>query len=88
MRPGFPGKGGYRVAHLTHLADALTYLKISPVDLVLIGPDPAGSDLYDSIAEMSAAHPEVPVIALMSSPTNGRTPCRPTGRGPRGPAGR
>jgi diguanylate cyclase (GGDEF)-like protein len=68
--PESPNHGNYRVAHLTHLTDALTYLKISPVDLVLIGPDPAGSDLCDSIAEMSAAHPEVPVIALLSSPTN------------------
>jgi diguanylate cyclase (GGDEF)-like protein len=69
--PDAPAAGNYRVAHLTHLADALTYLKISPVDLILIGPDPAGSDLNESIAEMSAAHPEVPVIALLSSPTNG-----------------
>ena len=60
---------GFRVAHLTHLNDALTYLKISPVDLVLIGPDPIGSSLLESIAEMSAAHPEVPVVALLSSPT-------------------
>ena len=59
----------YRVAHLTHLSDALTYLKISPVDLVLIGPDPAGSFLVEAIAELSALHPEVPVVALLSSPT-------------------
>jgi diguanylate cyclase (GGDEF)-like protein len=61
---------GYRVAHLTHLSDALTYLKISPVDLVLIGPDPAGAGLVEAIAEFSANQPEVPVIALMTSPTN------------------
>jgi len=68
--PG-PREQSYRVAHLTHVTDALTYLKISPVDLVLIGPDPAGCDLIDAIAEMSADHPEIPVLALMSSPTNG-----------------
>ncbi len=61
---------GFRVAHLTHLTDALTYLKISPVDLVLIGPDPAGSGLVDSVAELSATHPEVPIVALLTSPTN------------------
>ena len=63
-------ESGYRVAHLTHLSDALTYLKISPVDLVLIGPDPAGGGLEECIAEFSALHPEVPVVALMTSPTN------------------
>lgn len=61
---------GFRVAHLTHLTDTLTYLKISPVDLVLIGPDPAGSGLVESIAELSATHPEVPIVALLTSPTN------------------
>jgi len=61
---------GFRLAHLTHLSDALTYLKISPVDLVLIGPDPAGSGLMDSISELGANHPEVPIVALLNSPTN------------------
>jgi diguanylate cyclase (GGDEF)-like protein len=62
-------ESGFRVAHLTHLTDALTYLKISPVDLVLIGPDPVGPGLVESIAELSATHPEVPIVALLTSPT-------------------
>lgn len=63
-------ESGFRVAHLTHLKDALTYLKISPVDLVLIGPDPAGLCLVESIGELSAIQPEVPVVALLASPTD------------------
>ena len=62
-------ESGFRVAHLTHLNDALTYLKISPVDLVLIGPDPAGLGLVESIGELSDKQPEVPVVALLTSPT-------------------
>jgi diguanylate cyclase (GGDEF)-like protein len=60
----------YRVAHFTHLQDALTYLKISPVDLVMVGPEPAGTPLLAAVRKISAAHPEVPSLALMSSPTN------------------
>ncbi|MCK9996914.1 MAG: EAL domain-containing protein [Candidatus Krumholzibacteria bacterium] len=68
--PSGDNESGFRVAHLTHLTDAFTYLKISPVDLVLVGPDPAGSGLVESIAELSAIHPEIPIVALLTSPTN------------------
>jgi diguanylate cyclase (GGDEF)-like protein len=59
----------YRVAHFTHLQDSLTYLKISPVDLVLVGPEPAGTSLVEAVRRIGAAHPETPVVALLDSPS-------------------
>jgi diguanylate cyclase (GGDEF)-like protein len=59
----------YKVAHFTHLADALTYLRISPVDVILVGPEPADEALLDAVRQFSAAHPEVPIMTLLVSPT-------------------
>ncbi len=59
----------YKIAHYTHLCDAMTYLRVSPVDVVLVGPEPADEDLIASIRQLSADHPEVPVMALATSPT-------------------
>ncbi|MCB1184824.1 EAL domain-containing protein [bacterium] len=58
----------YKVAHFTHLSDALTYLAVSDVDVVLVGPDPADGDLRDAVRRLSAEHPEVPAMALAVSP--------------------
>ena len=63
------GDPSYRVAHFTHLSDGLTYLRISPVDVVLIGPEPADEELLSAVRILSAEHPEVPVLTLMASPT-------------------
>ena len=60
-----PGRRRFRIAHYTHLADALTFLKVTPADFVLVGPRPAGADQATAITRISAAFPEVPVIALL-----------------------
>lgn len=59
----------YKVAHFTHIHDALTYLRVSPVDVVLVGPDPADRDLLAAVRQLSADYPEVPVMGLAASPT-------------------
>ncbi len=59
----------YKVAHFTHLHDALTYLRVSPVDVVLVGPGPADEELLKAVRRLSADHPEVPVLSLAVSPT-------------------
>lgn len=56
----------YSVAHYTHLIDALTYLRVSPVDIVLLGPAPADVCLGQACRKVRAAFPEVPVVALTS----------------------
>jgi len=68
---GVRGTAGpeYRVAHFTHLQDALTYLRVSPADLILVGPQPAETPLVEGVRRVSATHPEAPVLALMTSPT-------------------
>ena len=50
-----------RIAHSTHLIDALTYLRVSPADLLVIG-EPAGED--DAAAatrKVVSTFPELPV---------------------------
>lgn len=63
----------YRVAHFTHLSDALTCLQIDDVDLVLIGPEPADADQIHAVQGLGAARPETPQLALMVSPDAGQT---------------
>lgn len=63
----------HRVAHYTHLLDALTCLRIDDVDLVLIGPEPADAAQLRAVQEIGAAHPETPILALMVSPDSGQT---------------
>lgn len=58
----------HRVAHFTHLADALTCLQIDDVDLVLVGPEPADVDQVRAVQQLGAARPETPQLALMVSP--------------------
>jgi len=58
----------YNVAHFTHIHDALTYLSVSPVDVVLVGPEPADNDLLAAVRRLSADYPEVPVLSLVASP--------------------
>ncbi|MFN2370362.1 MAG: EAL domain-containing protein [Candidatus Krumholzibacteriia bacterium] len=55
----------FRVAHYTHLKDALAHLAVSPVDLVLAGPRPADAALETAIARLGAAVPEIPVVAVL-----------------------
>ena len=55
----------YRVAHFTHLVDALTYFKINPVDIVLVGPSPQDGDTESVVRKLTAAHPGVPLVALV-----------------------
>ncbi len=55
----------YRVAHYTHLKDALAHLAVSPVDLLLAGPKPADADLATAVARLGAAAPEIPIVAVL-----------------------
>lgn len=55
----------YLVAHYTHLIDALTYLRVSPVDIVLLGPGPADVTLEQACRKVRAAFPDLPVVALL-----------------------
>ena len=61
----------YRVAHFTHLIDALTYLKVTPADVVLVGPRPVETSQDKAIQKISAAFPDIPVVALLSEMTSG-----------------
>jgi len=54
----------FLVAHFTHLTDALTYLKINPVDMVLVGAKTAEMEMLGALRKLSAAFPEVPMVAL------------------------
>jgi diguanylate cyclase (GGDEF)-like protein len=56
--------GGWRLAHHTHLHDALVHLTVGEPDLVLVGPTPADSDQLGALRRLSAAGPELPVVAL------------------------
>lgn len=55
----------YLVAHYTHLIDALTYLRINPVDIVLLGPGPADVTQEQACRKVRAAFPDLPVVALL-----------------------
>ena len=61
----------FRVAHYTHLNDALTYLKINPVDLVLVGAQPPEAGAAEAVTRITQAYPELPVIGLLEE-KNGR----------------
>ncbi len=54
------------LAHFTHLKDGLTYLGISPVDLVMIGADLGGVDFSIGLRRIAARYPMLPIIALDS----------------------
>ena len=55
------------IAHYNHLMDGLTYLMVSPVDLVLVGPRLADVDQLVAVRKISAANPEAPIIALLAT---------------------
>jgi diguanylate cyclase (GGDEF)-like protein len=55
----------YRVAHFTHLKDALAYLHVGDADLVLVGPRVADADATAAIGRLGAAVPETPIVALL-----------------------
>ncbi len=56
----------YLTAHYTHLTDALTYLRVNPVDMVLLGPDPADVSQEQACRKVRAAFPDHPVVALLN----------------------
>jgi diguanylate cyclase (GGDEF)-like protein len=58
----------HRVAHYTHLTDALTCLQIDDADLIVVGPEPADVDQQRAVSELGAARPETPQLALLASP--------------------
>ncbi len=55
------------LAHFQHLIDGLTYLNVNPVDLVLVGPQPADVDQVAAVKKISAGYPETPIISLIES---------------------
>ena len=55
------------IAHYQHLMDGLTYLLVTPVDIVLVGPRPAEVDQLAAVRKISAAHPDTPIIALLDT---------------------
>ncbi len=55
----------YRLAHVTHLPDALAYLEVDSVLAVLVGTPAAGATIEHSIARLRQTLPTVPVIALL-----------------------
>ncbi len=57
----------YRLAHYSHLMDGLSYLLVSEADLVLVGDSPADVTQLQAVRKLSAAHPEIPVIALVDT---------------------
>lgn len=63
----------HRIAHFTHLSDALTCLQIDDMDLVLVGPEPADADQVLAVRQLGAARPETPQLALMVSPDAAQT---------------
>ncbi|MBU8871775.1 MAG: EAL domain-containing protein, partial [Gemmatimonadales bacterium] len=54
-----------RLAHYTHLNDALTYLKVNPVDLILVGSQPPEVDSAKAVAKINQSFPELPIIGLL-----------------------
>ena len=58
----------HRVAHYTHLNDALTCLQIDDADLIVVGPEPADVDQQRAVRELGAARPETPQLARLASP--------------------
>ncbi len=62
----------YSTAHYTHLADALTYLKINPVDIVLVDGVAENRTSTHVLEIISGSFPEVPLIGLLSEQSSGR----------------
>ena len=58
--------GAWRVAHHTHLKDALVHLEVGEVDLALVGPGPADTDQLSALRRFSAAGPDLPIVALLN----------------------
>ncbi len=51
-------------AHFTHLKDGLTFLGVSPVDLVMIGESPTDVDLKTGLRRLASRYPLLPLIVL------------------------
>ena len=58
----------YRIAHYTHLSDALTFLKVGPVDLVVVGSLAEVQDPADAVARIARSFPGLPIAALLDKP--------------------
>ena len=65
----------YRLAHYTHLNDALTFLKVNPVDLVIVGSQPEEIGAVEAITRIGHSFPEIPVIGMLDE-RNGREEAR------------
>ena len=55
----------FRVAHYTHLTDAVTFLKVNPVDLVLVGAQPSEAGPAGAVARITKSFPDIPVLGLL-----------------------
>jgi diguanylate cyclase (GGDEF)-like protein len=55
----------FRVAHYTHLADALTFLKVNPVDLVLVGAQPPDIGAARAVERIVQSFSDIPVLGLL-----------------------
>ncbi len=53
------------LAHYSHLIDAMTYLRVNPVDVILMGCEPEDVSQAQACRKIQAVFPEVPVIALL-----------------------
>ncbi len=51
-------------AHFSHLEDGLTYLGVSPVDLVMLGEAMADADLKTGLRSLAARYPLLPLVVL------------------------
>ena len=56
----------HALAHFGHLVDGLTYLQVSPVDVVLVGPEPADCTLLEAVRKLGSHYPETPVVAVLA----------------------
>lgn len=56
----------FRIAHTTHLPDALTLLKVSPADLLLVGTPDGDVAPEDAVDRLGRSFPEIPVLGLLT----------------------
>jgi diguanylate cyclase (GGDEF)-like protein len=62
----------YSTAHYSHLADALTYLKVSPVDVVLVEGVSEERTPGHVLQILSKSFPEIPLVGLLPQSSPGK----------------